>query len=66
MPKAIVMALALGGLALGGCATTSTSGEQLVYDVDHVKVHLVENYAKQNNLQVIWINYPQRARVLTN
>jgi len=60
MRKALVLAIALGSLVLAGCATTG-SNDGLVYDVDHVKIALVENYAKQNNLQVIWVNYPQRA-----
>ncbi len=60
MRKALGLTLAIGSLVLAGCATTG-SGDGLVYDVDHVKIALVENYAKQNNLTVIWVNYPQRA-----
>lgn len=60
MRKTLGLVIAIGSLVLAGCATTG-SGDGLVYDVDHLKVALVENYAKQNNLQVIWINYPQRA-----
>jgi hypothetical protein len=37
---------------MGGSATR--------YEVDAVKVARVETNAKQNNIQVIWINYPQR------
>ena len=60
MRKTLGLAIAFGSLVLAGCATTG-SGDGLVYDVDHVKIALVENYAKQNNLTVIWLNYPQRA-----
>ncbi len=60
MRKSLGLAIAIGSLVLVGCATTG-SGDGLVYDVDHTKIALVENYAKQNNLQVIWVNYPQRA-----
>ncbi len=41
------------------CAAIPAADATARADYDVVKVALVERYAVRNNIQVIWINYPQ-------
>ncbi len=51
------------GILLGGCASTPS---QLAYydNVDYQKVELVNRWASRNNVQVVWVNYPQKPSVM--
>jgi uncharacterized protein YceK len=44
---------------LGGCASISSATEPMAQNnVDYEKVYLVEQWAKRNNADVRWVNYP--------
>ena len=44
---------------LGGCASMSNNTEPMAQNnVDYEKVYLVEQWAKRNNADVRWVNYP--------
>jgi hypothetical protein len=44
---------------LGGCASIPNNTEPMAQDnVDYQKVYLVEQWAKRNNADVRWLNYP--------
>jgi hypothetical protein len=46
---------------LGGCASMSRDSQPTAqYDIDHEKVYLVEQWARRNNADVRWVNYPLR------
>ena len=65
--KAMAPLLLAAGLSLaGGCATTNSAvapGAQ--NGVDYQKVYLVEQWARRNNVAVVWINYPRKTASAT-
>lgn len=61
MKTMVPLLLVSGTLLIGGCATTpSQVASNAQYDIDYQKVYLVNNWARRNNVEVVWINYPQR------
>lgn len=60
--KAMAPLLAVAGLLMAsGCATTrDASTPEARNGIDYEKIYLVENWAKRNNANVVWINYPTR------
>lgn len=60
MKKAIVLGLGAALLLCGACASPGGgSGYQEV--VDTQKMDLVDRWARQNNVTVIWVNRPTRS-----
>lgn len=65
--KTLASLLVLSGMfLLGGCATTTNQTAALTDDnIDYQKVYLVDNWARRNNVEVHWVNYPQKtARIV--
>ena len=51
---------------LGGCASMSSDTQSTAqYEVDHEKVYLVDQWARHNNADVRWVNYPLRKVAVT-
>lgn len=52
---------------VGGCASMSSdTGPVAQNGIDYEKIYLVEQWAKRNNADVVWVNYPTRkARTTT-
>ena len=61
MKTMLPLLLVSGTLMVGGCATAPTQlASSRQYDIDYQKVYLVNNWARRNNVEVVWVNYPQR------
>jgi uncharacterized protein YceK len=44
---------------LGGCASMSSgTGPMAQNSIDYEKIYLVEQWARRNNADVMWVNYP--------
>ncbi|MGB8339634.1 MAG: hypothetical protein WCD07_09295 [Burkholderiales bacterium] len=54
-----MMLILTAGLLLQGCAQLPASDTAVKPDYDVGKVAAIERYALQNNMRVIWINFPQ-------
>jgi hypothetical protein len=60
MKKLLPFAAAI--LLLAGCAGVRDSPKEDRDDTDYQKVYLVEKWARRNGVDVIWVNYPTKAR----
>jgi hypothetical protein len=56
-PLALIVAMAL----IGGCATSPVQTVATAYEIDYQKVNLVNDWARRNNVEVVWVNYPQKS-----
>jgi hypothetical protein len=54
-----MMFVLAAGVLSQGCAQLPAGNVAAAPDYDVGKVEAIERYALQNNLKVIWINYPQ-------
>jgi hypothetical protein len=59
--KTLAPLLLIVGMGLGGCATSPVQTVATAYEVDYQKVNLVNDWARRNNVEVVWVNYPQRS-----
>jgi hypothetical protein len=54
-----MMLILAAGVLSQGCAQLPVGNAVVAPDYDIGRVEAIERYALQNNLKVIWINYPQ-------
>lgn len=58
-------AIAVAGLALGGCASTGGGGAKKTaydYEVDQEKIVSVNKWANDRGYSVTWVNLPRKGR----
>ncbi|HSX59059.1 MAG TPA: hypothetical protein VLF18_02560 [Tahibacter sp.] len=57
-------AIAVAGLALGGCASTGGGSNKTSYDyqVDQEKIVSVNKWANDRGYSVTWVNLPRKGR----
>ena len=59
--KTLAPLLLTMGMGLGGCATSPMQTVETANEVDYQKVNLVNDWARRNNVDVVWVNYPQKS-----
>ena len=60
--KTLAPLVLIAGMALiGGCTTAPVQTVASAYEIDYQKVNLVNDWARRNNVDVVWVNYPQRS-----
>ena len=57
-----LLLVAAAVLLLAGCATIKDTSSGYRDDTDYEKVYLVEKWARRSGVDVIWVNYPTKAR----
>jgi hypothetical protein len=60
MRKVLILLAGVAVLLLSGCATAPPDPTMRT-EVDHQKVYLVEQWARRNNVTVIWMSTPTRS-----